>query len=192
MHRSRPISPATFSTLARSNRARALVAAALLLATWSCGDDSSAPVVPEPASIRLDASGLDFVAIGEHRVVIATVLDQEGGAMGGVPLSWSSDDASVASASDRGEVVAVGNGTTTIRVRTGSIEAELPVGVAQVVASVAVLPDSVVLGDPGDTLSVPVEAFDAGGAPIEAVVFAWTSSDTTVVAVTAGGAVEAR
>ncbi len=173
----------------RSARTYLVLAGSGLLAT--CGGDASSPVVPVPTELRLDASSLDFTYIGEREVMSATVLDQEGAPIGGVTVTWSSDDPAVASVTAQGEVHAEGNGATVVRARVGSVEAELPVSVSQGVASVEIALDSIVLADVGDSMVVAAVASDEGGTPLGPLVVSWVVRDTGVALVAPSGAVTA-
>jgi peptidoglycan/xylan/chitin deacetylase (PgdA/CDA1 family) len=157
----------------------------------SCGDDGARPVVPEVTSIQLDPALVELDALGASTVVAARVLDQEGAPIGGVALAWSSDDPSVAAVSAEGRVTAAGNGATSIRASAGDVEASLPVTVAQRVASLSIVADSLVLRDPGDTVTVAALVRDPGGTDVAGAEVVWTSGDTSVARISSAGLLEA-
>ncbi len=57
--------------------------------------------------------------------------------------------------------------------------------------SVAVMPDEVLLGPPGDSMRMTLEVYDAGGSPIEEPSVTWSSGDEAVATVSATGVVTA-
>ncbi len=104
-----------------------------------CGDSTSPP---SPTSIVFSPPSVTLDAIGASQLVTATVLDQRGHAMPNAVITWSSNTpvvgiqplvtASVPSAN----VIASVNGSGTVLAATGTIQANLPVTVAQVPATI--------------------------------------------------------
>jgi uncharacterized protein YjdB len=168
-------------------RGLASIGALGLLGLTTCGDDPVAPVAPVVTAISVQLTTAELTAIGAEAFATASVLDQEGQPMGGVNLDWSSDDPSVATVSAQGVVTAVGNGATTVRAGTGSIEGTTGVAVTQNVAFLLLLGDSLVLDDPGDSIQVPFDARDELGTPVPDAGLLWSSSDTSVVTVDVQG-----
>src|SRR5688572_5462445 len=90
------------------------IAAALLVISVSCGGDES---VTTPARVvtTIDVSpSASTLLIGDTLTLTATVRDQNGGAMSGVPVAWSTANAGVATVSGVGKVTAVAAGSVTI------------------------------------------------------------------------------
>ena len=77
--------------------------------------------------------------MGETRQLSATVKDQNGNAMTGVSVSWSTSDPSVATVSSAGLVTATANGMATITGTSGSASATASVTVQE---EAAALPDT--------------------------------------------------
>jgi hypothetical protein len=90
------------------------------------------------ASVALDRSSLTLTA-GERATLAATPRDRAGDALQSA-VSWTSANPSIATVSDRGEVLAVGPGQTTITASAGggSATASVSVAAAPVEARVAV------------------------------------------------------
>jgi uncharacterized protein YjdB len=148
-------------------------------------------VIPVATTISLDRPSVNFSAIGQTNLVTATVRDQDGSAMGGVTLSWTTANAGVVSVTQRGELTAVGTGTTEVMVTAGAVRAVLPVSVTQVATSLTASADSLVLSDPGDTISLTMVVRDALGSQIATPALSWISSDPSVAAVDSAGLVTA-
>ncbi len=96
------------------------VATALLLALAACGGDGD-PAEPPVASSLQVTPGTVTVAIGQTHQFSASVLDQYGRAMTGVPITWSSSDSLVIGVSATGLASARRAGTATISARAGSL-----------------------------------------------------------------------
>ncbi|MDE2794327.1 MAG: Ig-like domain-containing protein [Gemmatimonadota bacterium] len=134
-----------------------------------------------PATIELNA-------LGATEQLTAQVLDQNGQAMAGASVTWTSSAASVATVSTTGLVTAAGNGAATITATAGGVSGSATATVAQRVDAVAVAPAAGRLVA-GDTLRLMAEATDANGHVVAGAEFVWASGDTKVAAVDAAGLV---
>ena len=89
----------------------------------SCGDDPAAPtrpVVLVPTTVTVTPSSASLSALGETVQMTATVRDQNGNAMPGVVVSWSSSAPTAATVDAAGLVTAAGNGSATVAATAGS------------------------------------------------------------------------
>jgi hypothetical protein len=106
--------------------------AALFL--WGCsGGDSTAAKVA--TSVTVAPSPISFDAIGATQVVHATVHDQNGGAMPGVPLTWAAGGAAVTVTplgGDSANVTSAANGTASVTATGGGVSGAASAQVAQV------------------------------------------------------------
>ena len=179
------------------NGRRILVVAAIGLCaalwTYACGDGATeppppAPDPPRPATVAVAPASVQFTALGATEQLTAEVRDQNGNAMAGATVTWTSSAAAVATVSATGLVTAVASGTATITATAGSASGGATVTVAQEVSAVAVTPsaDTVVAGD---TLRLAAEAADANGHSVAGAEVDWASSDTLVVVVDEAGLV---
>ncbi len=146
-------------------------------------------VLPTPAAIAIAPKAIDFASLGDTMSISATALDAQGREIDGLAVTWSSADSTIATVDTLGRVVSVGNGEADISAARASASAVATARVAQVAASLEVLPaaDTVPVGD---SLALTAAAADANGYAIAAPaapIFSWTSSAPEVVAVDVGG-----
>ena len=177
------------------NRPRTLIPVLVLLAgaAWAtaCGDGATEPPPVDPpraTTVVVTPAEIELTALGETLRLIAQVRDQNGQAMAGAPVVWSSGDASVATVDATGLATAAGNGTATITATSGAASGSASVTVAQAVSAVAVSPATHTLVV-GDTLRLAAAATDANGHPVAGTTFVWASGDTAVVTVDDAGLV---
>ncbi|MEQ1856984.1 MAG: Ig-like domain-containing protein [Longimicrobiales bacterium] len=164
------------------------LAAGLVLAAIACSD-ATQPVVPSPKTLVPTADSIGFNALGDSRQMSATVIDQTGNVMTGVPLTWSTGNGLVATVSASGLVTAVANGSTSVTVAAGGASATIAVVIAQVATSIDVTPDSVVLDEPGDSAQVTVSVLDARGVAVTSPTLAWLSAHPSIATVDPAGRV---
>lgn len=151
--------------------------------------EAAVAVLPMPATIEIAPRAIGFVSLGDTMSLSATALDAQGEEIDGLVVTWSSADSTVATVDTLGQVVSVGNGEVGISAARASASAVATARVAQVAASLAVVPaaDTVAVGD---SLALTAAAADANGHPIAASAaphFAWASGAAEVVAVDADG-----
>lgn len=147
-----------------------------------------APDPSLPASIQVTPRVVSL-HVGAASALTARVANAQGATLTGTPIGWWSSASSVAVVDGHGRVSATGEGVARIVARvTGTALADTAeVEVARApVATVSVLPG-------GATLQVGAETdftaalFGPGGEPLQGRTVAWTSSDTAVARVDAGG-----
>ena len=123
IRRRRPQSPSTLFP------AIAVAATVSALATLSCDDEPVVPPEPAPASITVTPATAELYAKDDTVRLAADVLDEDGNEIEGFPVSWSSNDISIAMVSDSGLVRAVSDGTATITATADSVSATAAVTV---------------------------------------------------------------
>jgi len=127
-----------------------------------------------------------FASLGETAQVAASVVFASGDLMPGVPITWSSSNAAVASVTQQGIVTAHRDGDASIRAAYGDLSDEVRVRVRQAVASVRVNPPTATL-EVGAALQLTVTLRDAlGNLVAHPPASAWTSSNTSVSVNSAG------
>jgi|GEM_PF-462893 len=112
----------------------------LLAVLASCSKVKQVVNPPNPVATSISISpstppSLD--AIGATIQLTASVLDQSGNPLAGNTVTWSSDNAAVATIDAAGLVTAVANGTATMTAQSGNLSATAPITVAQVAAMIA-------------------------------------------------------
>lgn len=104
--------------------------------------------------------------------------------------SWSSDDASVATVDNRGQVTAVAEGVAHISGTYRNVTGTAEITVKDSVASVTVSPDSVDL-QAGDSTQLTAVAKDTAGIVLIGHSTSWVTSDETIATVDSTGLVHA-
>ena len=176
-----------------------LVLAALMSGMiWAsgCGEGATEPPAPTPdppraTTLTVTPATAELTALGETVRLAADVRDQNGQAMAGAAVTWSSGDPSVATVDAAGLVTAAANGMVTITATSGSVSGNAAVTVAQVATAVTVTPAEDTLVAYGDTVRLAAEVVDANGHAVAGAEFAWVSSDTAVAVVDSVGLVTA-
>ena len=165
------------------------------IGVFACGDGATEPPtsVPPPSppvatTVAVTPASARLSSIGETAQLSAEVRDQNGRAMQGAAITWTSADTSVASVDASGLVTAIGNGAATVMAASGSASGSASVSVEQAVVSVLLVPDSAALLV-GDTIRLSAAAFDALGSEVTGAPFSWSSADTLVAAVDSVGLV---
>ena len=174
---------------------RLLTLSAALALTAACGDGSSpsgpgSDPAPTATSVSLSPGSATSTALGDTVAFSAEVLDQNGSAMGGVTIGWSSSDDSVATVGD-GDAVARGNGTARIVASAEGLADTATLTVDQEASGVTVTPATDTLAV-GDSTHLSAEATDANGNPVAGPDVSWTSADTAVAVVDSTGLVRTR
>ena len=167
-------------TLTLTGRAAALAGLAGLV--FACEEP------PAADTVTVSPGTAELPALATTVRLTAEVRDQYGQVMAGVPVTWSSGNASVATVDGSGLVTAVGNGTAAISAEAKGVSGSAKVTVAQVVSEVVVAPAADTLVSLGDTVRLTAQARDANGHTVERVQsFAWSSGDASVATVDESG-----
>lgn len=149
----------------------------VLLALTACGGSTSGTDVedPVPTTLELSDTSLTFELLGQGRTVTATIRDQSGDPIQET-VTWTTQDAGVASVSDAGVVRAVQNGTTVVTASVASLSATVDVTVEQVPSVLRAVSGDDQQGLAGTELPEPLVAVvrDRGGAPVEGVEVTFT------------------
>ena len=152
-------------------RAASLVGRAALLAgaagAVACGDEAP----PVPAEVVVTPASATAETVGATVQYAARVVDAEGAAIPGAPVTWSSGNREVGTVSATGLATVVGQGTAVIRAvhetvsGTASLVVQLrPASMAKVAGDSLTAPAASVLPE-----QPTVRVADAGGAPVPGV-----------------------
>ncbi|MFL5385889.1 MAG: Ig domain-containing protein [Longimicrobiaceae bacterium] len=151
---------------------------------------------PPPAKVARVEVEPDSLALqpGQAGDFNAVAYDSAGNVLTGRTIAWTISDSTVATIATGGTVTAVAPGTARVTAAVDGVGGSAMVFVfappPAAVARVVVTPDSVVL-QPGQTVDLDVTAYDAEGHVLTGRTVGWTTSDSTVAAVGAGGLVTA-
>ena len=159
---------------------RGTPAALALVALAACGDSGSEPEPrpdpPRATAIAVSPPSATLSSLGETAAFTATITDQFGAAFSG-PVTWSSSDPDVFSASAVGVVTAAANGSGTLTATHESLSATAAVTVRQTAASVGVVSGNGQEGTAGQPLTetVVVRVDDEGGSPVAEAAVTFTT-----------------
>jgi len=161
----------------------------------TCGSRSTTvnvTVTPRPV-VRLEMSAA-AVALTELDTVrvSASAYDDRGVIAPSVRITWTSDDATVATVDTSGQIVGVSPGTVTIAARADAVTATTTVRVTpRVVASVSLSPNAFALPR-YESQSMTVSVRDATGRQLTVRVPLWRSSAPSVASVSVTGVLTAH
>jgi uncharacterized protein YjdB len=142
------------------------------------------------ASVRLDKTSATLFE-GERLTLSAVSLDKRDNPLSGRSVSWESSNPSVASVTSGGVITAVSAGRASITVRSdGQTSSALIEVKRRTVASVVVATNGNLL-NVGQTLTATATARDASGATVAGGPVFWSSSNSSVAAVSTSGQITA-
>lgn len=144
-------------------------------------------VAPVVQRLTMDPESVLLSALGASVQLDATPRDANGFPVAGEAVSWSSSAVQVADVDAAGLVTARGPGSAVIQARSGDLEATATVRVEQVVTSLVVTPEAVLLTSLGARDRFQASPRDANGNPVIGAGVEWTSSNPAVATVTQEG-----
>ena len=174
----------------RMLRRTSIFSLAILGFATACGEFSTDPPEAVPTTLEVSPQSLDFEALFGTTRLEATVLDQHGNVMTGVPISWQSSSFEVVRVDQGGLVTAVDNGSAYIVAAAGDAKDSARVAVRQRPHSLRIPPPRRrIIEALEDTVRVPAFVLDSNGRPIVDASVAWSSGNTSVVTVDQEGLV---
>lgn len=169
---------------------RMLFAAALLLPAAAAACDETPVNLPEATSVSVAATEMKMT-VGDAAPLAAQVLDQQGHAMSGGSVAYSSDNPSVASVDPGGMVHAISPGSANVTAAYGSAKATAKVTVDRderaLVKTLDVLADSVSFDVRAGTQTLVVQGYNGFGQPVCPSLTVRSSDLSVVTAAPAGG-----
>jgi protocatechuate 3,4-dioxygenase beta subunit len=152
----------------RPSRLVALAFLGLVLSS-ACSDSGGSDPSPVPTTVTVAPATVTLNAIGATQQLTATVKDQNGAAMSGQAITWSSSSTAVASVSTAGVVTALANGTAQVTATAGSASGSAAITVAQAAGSVQTVSGDAQSGTVLTALAQPlvVRVNDSQGNPVE-------------------------
>ena len=170
------------------SHSRLLVLCALLSACSSKDSITSPAVVV--TSVQVSLPPHTFYVGGSVQATVA-VTDQNGNAMSGQAVNWSTSDATIATVTQTGLVSGVGAGSATITATVGTRQGSAALTITLVpVASVLVTTPTNALFV-GQTQQLTAVAHDSAGNILTNRTITWATSDSTKARVSSAGTVTA-
>lgn len=171
----------------------ALAAGSATVSATSDGNSATAQIVvtdPEPFAITIEPEAPRLTALGTALQLSAVVRSSSGSPIDSCDVTWMNHSPLIVSMDSLGKITAKAVGLALISAACNGVADTVGVDVTQLVESITVSPSSVST-EVGATKRLIATVRDAGGNIIDGAVIAWTSSDSTVVAVSSSGTLTA-
>ena len=170
---------------------RSLACAVPFVALLACGGEGgprepSAPTGPVVTTIVVTSPG-GPLQVGGTVALAAEVRDQNGAAIPGKTLTWSSANAAVATVSGAGVVTGTGAGTTTISASVDSKSGSATVSVTQVPVFTVTITPPAAPPVAGETTPLSAVLRDRNGNELLGRPVSWSSSASLVATMDAAG-----
>lgn len=150
--------------------------------------------VAEPAtvaSVRLSPDTLTLLAMGGYQAVGATALTRTGRVLENPTITWTTSDPAIATVDVSGNVVAYQPGRAWITATVDGITARARVDVAPLTVDTLVMGATSIRVQWGTARNLVATPYAADGRALQDRAITWTTSDSTVAAVSPGGRVTA-
>ena len=145
-----------------------------------------------PSSITVTPATVKLTGAGQTVQLSATVRDQDDNAIAGASVVWSSSNASVATVSTTGLVIAHQNGSAIIRATSSGVSGQAAVTVdIPVATTVTITPSSANLSAVGQTVQLAAIVRDQRDRILPSAALTWSSSEDLVATVDSHGLVTA-
>jgi len=162
-------------------------ALALAVASISCGGDSTAPTPPKRVATIVVPQPLDSIEIGSTVDITPQFLAKDGSPVSGRPVTWMSEDTSIATVSQTGAVTGKQLGSTGIVVSADSASQRITVVVRPVaVTKITLATTSITLNERDSVVLTPPTLIDRTGATVTRPV-TYSTSAPAVAGVGANG-----
>ena len=169
---------------------RRTLAAAVALASWSCGS-TQPDATPQVADIVVNPAS-STLSLNAQLPLQALVRNESGELVPDASVVWTVENSTVASVSPAGVVTALALGTTQVAANARGKSGIATITVQRTpVASVVVVPNRVNAGI-GSTTTLTATAYDAAQNALAGRGMVWTTSNASVATVDAAGVVTAK
>jgi hypothetical protein len=157
-------------------RVRNVCSAALLWSAAILGSGCKGTEPPVATTIVVTPGSVTIATLNATQAFSAQVFDQRGDSIPGQAITWSVDNAAIATVTANGIATAKGNGSATITAATGSLNQTATVTVAQVATAMNKSTGDAQIGTAGVAVTAPltVHLQDAGGSAIAGATVAFT------------------
>jgi trimeric autotransporter adhesin len=172
-------------------RIRRMLAGIVALASWACSGSTQPDATPQVADIVVNPSAVTL-SLNAQQPLQALVRNAAGELVPDASVTWTAENAAIATVSPTGVVTAVGLGSTQIAASARGKSGIATVTVQRTpVASVVVVPNVVNAGI-GGTTQLIAKAYDAGQNELSGRDMVWTTSNAAVATVDGNGLVTAK
>ena len=147
---------------------------------------------PYPAALAVEPELVVLTSANETATLVATVRSQYGGAMEGIPVTWTSTDAGVATVDGGGVVSPVGVGSAEIVAQADTFEARATVLVPATPTTLTVTPELITFDEVGASQALSVVVLNQFGDTIPDAAVTYASANSEVAGVDSEGTVRAN
>ena len=169
---------------------RRTLAAAVALASWSCGS-TQPDATPQVADIVVNPAS-STLSLNAQLPLQALVRNEAGELVPDASVTWTVENPTVVSVSPAGVVTALALGTTQVAANARGKSGLATITVQRTpVSSVVVVPNRVNAGI-GSTTTLTATAYDAAQNALAGRGMVWTTSNASVATVDAAGVVTAK
>jgi uncharacterized protein YjdB len=173
------------------SRIRRTLAGVVALASWACSGSTQPDATPQVADIVVNPSAVTLT-LNAQQPLQALVRNAAGELVPDASVTWTAENADIASVSTTGVVTGLALGTTQVAASARGKSGIATVTVQRTpVASVVVVPNTVNAGI-GGTTQLIAKAYDAGQNELSGRTMVWTTSNAGVATVDANGLVTAK
>ena len=173
-------------------RRASLLPLLLLGLATACGESSTVLPPPVPTTLDISPDSLTFEALAATARFSATVVDQYGDVVTGVPVAWRSSSPPVATVDQSGLVTAAGNGSAYVVAMAADAKDSARVAVRQRPASLWIQPGHPLRMEAlADTVRLTARVLDPNGRVIVGASVIWSVGDATIATVNQEGLVTA-
>lgn len=189
-------SSSSIATVSSSGVVTAVAAGSATITATSEGRTGTAQITvnappPAPVATVTVTPASDTLTAGGTTTLDATTRDASGNVLTGRAITWTSSATGVASVSTSGVVTAVAAGSATISATSEGHSGSASVLVIAAVDHLVITPTTITMAR-HDNANLSVAVYDASGNQLTGRVITWSSSDSTVVSVSATGASTAQ
>jgi Tol biopolymer transport system component len=144
------------------------------------------------AELEVEPAADTLVALSEQLQLQAHVRDARGNDVEDALVQWMTADTNVIVLTDSGLVTAIANGEAIVEVEAEGFHDDAHLVVAQEIAAVGIEPESDSLLALGEEIQLVATALDSAGSEVDSADVIWSTTDTSVIELSALGLVTAK
>lgn len=140
-----------------------------------------------PVAFEVDRTGVTLTALDATRRLYAEVVDANGYPVQGSDIDWSSSNPEIVAVDAMGVIRAVSTGQASVTAQWGTQRRSVAVTVRQVPATVALEPESILMGGDGDSRLLQARIVDRTGHDIPGATVEWSTTAPNILWLEAAG-----